>query len=362
MIVTAFQRIENSEFLTGIVRAGMPADCYGDLPLLVPVNFLWGGAFVHPDWPDRIDHDRIKWAIERLSPKWTGDLLLLNLEKLEEPDDPNANQLRGRTSHCLKQPKVWTEASLKAALTEAEVQVKRTADILNSVVETVRKVCDMKLAHWGSCPNADTRDAYYAMTNQVGKCLPHHAEPQQWAYQCYLWWVRHVQLQAELIAPTIDWYAPSLYLVGVHGYLANGPWGVPFLDDTTGETTPLHAATATEFDVWSYSTLVALRIAKGLMPAKPMIPFLSLQWWQQGDQNWSHGYGTELVGPKLALDMLDFVRPLCDSVVLWCQHKNYDQDSGKFYRSPTFSAARSWAARQACYQAMAAFLTKEIDE
>ena len=346
-ILTPFNRIKNGEFLALIQRAGIPLEKWGEfLPELVPVNFLFPNAMVDPDHPTKVDHDRIRWYIDRLLPKWTGDMLLIDLEQLPEANGIT-NQIRGRTSQCLDRPTEWTEECLQDTFVAAKAEVHRTADILSTVTATVRECCDMKLAHYATCPNCDCRDAYSVIANRVGECIPHHAEPQQWFYQAYLWLSEHMLLQSELMAPLQDWYAPSLYLVGYHGYLAHTSHHIgSFVDDATKGLTPMHMAVRDERDIWNLSTLVGLQLARSIFPSKPMIPFLAVQWWQPGNQSWSHGYGTELVDPNFMEDMLDFVRPLSDSVVIWCQHKNIDLDPNVLYKSETFKRIQYWARRR----------------
>lgn len=343
-----YQQIASGQFLTLIQYAGLPLKSWSEYPTLKPVNFFGQIRMVNPNYPDCINHDLIKRSIEWLRPRWTSDLLLIDLEFLPKASNPSVNQLLGRSVQCLCQPEEWTEKRLNAAFVKATMQVERTAEILNSITETIRKVApEMQLAHFGTCPSTDTCAIYSSMANRVGKCLVHHAEAKQWLYQLYLWSVDMMKLQAELIAPTVDWYAPCEYLDGNHGYFANTTQLSQFADDVTGTVASLHSASQSEKAVWNYSTLIGLTLARGILPEKPLIPFLSPQWWQSGHQAWSHGYGRELVSPQLMRDQLDFIRPLCDSLALWCQHEKYNKDPDKFYNSATFREVRMWARQRA---------------
>ncbi len=308
------------------VLAQTSGPSYEDQEAFPPVRVL---PFAFENWVVEslhIDIDKAKRVLESKLPL-PHDMICLDVE--------SAPLFDGRTSWS-NDPAEW----------------QQFVDTVLPVLEALRSVDDtLKWSVFGCCPSLEARHAIGSLANRTGRCLVHKDDLQEKRYREWLNLVELMRFQAEHLAPYLDWYCPSLYPdYWLSRYAKKKPgenWF--FRDDHSQRPDDVMVsfeALTDEWDVLSEVIHRGLTVAQYILPDKPLIPILGMQWWQPQTEPWQNHERWEFVTPEWIHDALYQVRTLADSVAIWSQPDKVGMTSAEYYDGPLWRLVRRWAAQQ----------------
>ncbi len=325
-----FRQIATGEFrvLADVIFADQ--DQVAEHAPIQALQFLYAD-FMFPDPaadPPVLDYDLVKRSIAELSERQDNDLLCIDLE--------HAKLVPGLYSNCADRDH-W----------------KRFADTVAEFTGVVRSVNpDLKLG-WFGVPNIPARALNGFHANRVGRFLA-QPESQESRYREWGLLVEHVEFILTNVMPHLDVAMPELYWDYWHKRYVQEQDGKRleewfYRDDPpaqSGRQSPILRAQKTALDVWLDTAAIGLRLIRGLVPSpKPLIPVISLQWWQPKTEPWQPDQWS-FVHPAWTLRQLRFLRAVADSVGVWVHPRAAGIEPEQFFQGEHWQAIRRWAAKE----------------
>ena len=211
---------------------------------------------------------------------------------------------------------------------KADREVKRLIAMLRRLLPGV------KLGLFGSCPHAVSWD-----TN--GR----HANRKEWSigefWRRYLKVVEFMEFQRGM-AEKLDFYAPSFYWNTEWTQVHNRtPYRRSQFTDRWGNVSPLFEhQQESSLRMWITSTIYALQLTRSMLPHKPLVPQISVQWWTGSEPGlFDQPRAGELVFPSWMPIALEAIRPHCDAVSIWVQPA---PDGVGGFRTEEYLGSQGW--------------------
>lgn len=268
-------------------------------------------------------------SVEEFLPDLPHDMLVIDVE------DPDL--FPGRSSNSTD-PSEW----------------QQLVDVMGPIIDAIKSVGpDLKLTLFGSCPSLEVRHINAYQANRTGLCLAHQDDAQEQRYREWLNAVALLKFQAEHLAPLLDWYCPDLYPDFWHSRYAmdkGDPTGWYFWDDHTQVPEDVMVPFAAQTEEWHVQrdvTNIGMSVAKHLLPNKPMIPVLGMQWWHEKTQPWQHEQW-EFVEPGWMHKSLYQLFTLADSVAVWAQPAGAGMTPAEYYGSRLWQIVHRFATQSIC--------------
>lgn len=281
-----FDKIAAGEFkvLCNLSSGALEWDYDSSLPHLQQVyDMYWRGA------DGRIDFDRVEREVPKLAAGLTNNLLCIDVE---------GHAWGGLHPGCGDRDK-WVRD---------DQEVKQLVGVIH------RLLPDVNLGLHASCPHTPTWDLN-------GFHASRRADSSGKFWRRYLLATEFMEFQRSL-AEQLDFYAPSFYW-NSDWYIAhdNTAFMQESFTDEWGNLSPLFKQQRiSSLQVWITTTIHTLQLIRNMLPRKPLICQVSVQWWTGvGPHKWDCPLQGELVPPSWMPRILEAVRPYCDAIEIWVQ-------------------------------------------